>query len=224
LHQLCLPVGLAPADVSRLDCLIQRPRAVRRGEQLYRPGEPIRCVHVVRSGSIKTYAPTRNGGHQIVSFHLPGELLGLEEIGEKEHRRGALALETSSVCAIPVAKLEELGQTVPGLRRHMFRVLSNQLQHERGMLVVLRQTRAEQRVAAFLLICAERFQRRGFSAVEFRLTMSRHDIGSYLGLTKETVCRVTTRLRTDGLIDVDRRHIRIRDRSALGAIASALVS
>ena len=74
---------------------------------------------------------------------------------------------------------------------------------------------ARDHVAAFLRDLAGRYAERGQSPNEFTLPMAREDIGNYLGLTLETVSRCFSRLKHAGVLDVDNRHIRIRDAQRL---------
>jgi CRP/FNR family transcriptional regulator len=78
--------------------------------------------------------------------------------------------------------------------------------------------RAEERLAAFLLNLSQRLSRRGFSASEFVLRTTREEIGSYLGMKLETVSRLFSRFQEDNLIEVQQKHIRIKDLPGLRAL------
>ena len=98
LSRLCLPMGLARSDMDRLDAIMSRPRPVRRGEHLFRAGDPFRSLYAVRSGSLKVYTPCQDGTEQVLGFHLPGELVGLDAIEHEQHACSAKGLETTTVC------------------------------------------------------------------------------------------------------------------------------
>jgi CRP/FNR family transcriptional regulator len=222
LFQLCLPMGVDGDDLQRLDEIIKRKRPVKRGDDLFRVGEPFRAVYAVRSGSIKTYAPTHDGQEQVTGFHLAGELLGLDAISNNSHPCTAKALETTSVCEIPFDRLEELGQQIPSLQRQLFRVMSREIFEEETHMLLLGKRNAEERLAAFLLSVSNRFKHRGFSASEFNLSMSRNDIGNYLGLAVETVSRMFTRFQDEGVLSVERKHVIIHHLDRLQAMAGSL--
>ncbi len=211
LFQLCLPVGIGEADLVLLERIIKRRRTLKRGEYLFRPGDPFLFVYAVKSGSIKTYAPIRDGADQITGFHLPGEMLGLDAINTEVHQCGAVALETSSLCELPLNRLEELGSVVTSVQRQLLRILSKQILHDQTLQVLLCKKSAEERLAAFLLSLSNRYKRRGFSASEYHMSMSRQDIASYLGLAEETISRLFTRFQEQGLIKVVRKHVRLLD-------------
>ena len=219
LFQLCLPMGVDGDDLQRLDEIIKRKRPVKRGDDLFRVGEPFRAVYAVRSGSIKTYAPTHDGQEQVTGFHLAGELLGLDAISNNSHPCTAKALETTSVCEIPFDRLEELGQQIPSLQRQLFRVMSREIFEEETHTLLLGKRNAEERLAAFLLGISNRFKSRGFSATEFNLSMSRNDIGNYLGLAVETVSRMFTRFQEEGVLSVERKHVIIHNLERLQRLA-----
>ena len=87
------------------------------------------------------------------------------------------------------------------------------------MLLLLGKKHAEERLSSFLLGLSTRYSQRGFSAHEFNLSMSRQDIGNYLGLALETVSRQFSHLEDLGVIKVDRRHVTIKDLEKLKQLA-----
>lgn len=219
LDQLCLPLGVDVADLDRLDDIVRRRRPLRRGECLFRAGDPFRAVYAVRSGSLKTYTCSQDGRDHVTGFHLPGELVGLDAIGSGVYSTTARVLETSSICEVAYEDLAALAQKIGGLQRQLLRIMSREIVQDQQMMVLLGGMAAEQRLAALLCNFAGRFAERGFSSRQFRLSMSRNDIGSYLGLAVETVSRQFTRLQAEGLLSVERRHIRIHDLERLHRVA-----
>ncbi len=218
LYRLCLPMGLEEEDMDRLDAVLKRPRPFRRGDHLFRTDEPFRSIYAVRSGSIKTYAPCEDGTEQVIGFHLPGELVGLDAIEDDRHVCSAKVLETTSVCELPYERLLELAKEMSSLQRHFLKLMSKELGRDEYMLLLLGKATAEERLATFLVNLSQRFKMRGFSETEFNLSMSRHDIGNYLGLAVETVSRMFSRLQEDGVLTVHRKNIHIHDLSRLQAM------
>lgn len=221
LNELCLPVGIGHDDLDRLDSIIDRKRPLLRGDHLFRIGDPFECLYAVRSGSLKTYATSADGQEQVMGFHLPGELVGLDAIAEGDYPLAAKALETTSICEIPFHDLQSLGTQLPGLQHELLRVMSKEIRNDEHNMVILGQKSAEERLAAFLIGISNRFMRRGFSASQFNLSMSRSDIGNYLGLALETVSRLFTRFQNEGLLRVDRKHIELIDRTKLCVFSGA---
>ncbi|MBK1646263.1 transcriptional regulator FNR [Thiocapsa imhoffii] len=222
LTSLCLPMGLAPEDIERLDEIVKRNRPLHRGDFLFREGDRFRSLFVVKTGSVKTFAPSPEGGEQVLGFHLPGEVIGLDAIDKDAHACSAKVLETSAICEIPFARLEELTMSIPSLQHQMYRLLSKEIGQDTELLLLLGKKNAEERLAAFLLSLSKRLHKRGLSATDFYLSMSRHEIGNYLGLAVETVSRLFTRFQDDGLMRVDRKHIQIIDQDALEALVGGI--
>lgn len=219
MFQLCVSVDRAEPDLALLDRIVKRRRELRRGEHLFRPGEPFLFIYAVRSGTLKTYAPVPGGRDRITGFHVPGELLGLDAIDSEVHPSGARALEPTSVCELPLHRLEELGGVVNSVQRQMLRLMSRQLLHDQQLQAVICRKGAEERLAAFLLGLSQRYAQHGFASDTFRLSMTRAEIGDYLGIAKETVSRLFTRLEQQGLIRFERRQLRLLDRAGLAALA-----
>lgn len=219
LHQLCLPVGIDRKDLAALDHIIKRRRPIQRGDHLFVASDRFRSIYAVRSGSLKTYNLTEDGREQVTGFFLPGEIVGLDAIGEGVHTCSARALETTSVCEIPYEELEGLGEHIPALTHQLLRIMSKEMHHDQVLLMLLGKRAAEERLAALLLNLSQRYGQRGYSSSEFNLSMSRHDIANYLGLAVETVSRLFSRMQEDGMLAVRSRHVRLTDIDKLRALA-----
>jgi CRP/FNR family transcriptional regulator len=219
LHELCLPVGIGRDDLGELDRIIRRRRPIQRGDHLFVNSDPFRSIYAVRSGSIKTYTLTDDGREQVTGFFLPGEIVGLDAIGDGRHTCAARALETTSVCEIPFEELEALGERLPSLPKQLLRIMSKEMHHDQLLLMLLGKRTADERLATFLLSLSQRFGQRGYSSSEYNLSMSRNDIGNYLGLAVETVSRLFSRLQDDGMLVARGRHVVLRDLPRLRALA-----
>lgn len=219
LQDLCLPIGISREEVDRLDDIVNRKRPLQRGTILYNQGERFNALYAVRSGSLKSFTVSDDGSEQINSFHLPGEILGLDAISENTHPNAAIALETTSVCELPFDRLNGLAQEIKGLQYQLLRIMSRELDADERFIRVLANRNAEERLAGFLLNLASRHGIRGYSSTEFNLSMSRNDIANYLGLAVETVSRLFSRFQQDGLIEAQRKAIKILRREALSEMA-----
>jgi CRP/FNR family transcriptional regulator len=211
LRELCLPGGLTGPDAERAEEIVYTRKRVKRGETIYRAGDEFVSIYGVRSGFFKTSLILEDGREQATGFHMAGELIGMEGIGCGRHNSSAVALEDSEICVIPYSRLREMSRDVAALEARFHTIMSRAIVREHNVMVMLGSMRAEERLAAFLLDLSQRFTARGYSHAEFNLRMTREEIGSYLGLTLETVSRAFSRFHEDGLISVHQRHIRIRD-------------
>lgn len=221
LSGICLPLSLEFSDIEKLDSIIQRGKPLQKGDILYRHGEPFKAIYAIRSGAIKTWSSDRDGEEQITGFYLPGEVVGLDGPADNVHQNSAIALQTTSVCAIPYERLESLSRQVPGLQRNLLQLLSREINADQKQRSLLGRTSAEVRVASLLLSLSARYKRHRLSAVEFTLPMSRSDMANFLGLTLETVSRVFSRLQKLEIISANRKDIVILDMPRLQAITHA---
>ena len=93
-REMCLPEGLSPEEMLRMENLVYSRRKVKRGEALYRAGDKFNAVYAVRVGFFKTAVLHGDGREQVTGFSMPGELMGLEGIGAGAHSSNAVALWT----------------------------------------------------------------------------------------------------------------------------------
>jgi len=219
LHDLCLPLGLDMGDIDKLDSIIKRSRPLQKGEHLFNGGDDFTSIYAVRSGSIKTFSESEEGDEQITGLYLPGELLGLDAIHENTHPCSAIALETTSLCEIPFSTLENLSTKIPELHHQLFRIMSKEIATDQSLLMLMAQKSAEEKLAAFLVNLSSRLKQRNFSETEFNLSMSRKDIGNYLGLTIETISRTFSRFQNDGLLSTQRKYVNIHKLNELKVLA-----
>ena len=215
LRERCLPCGLSGSDAARAEELIHTRKHLKRGDILYRAGDPFLSLYALRSGFFKSTLMLDDGRDQVAAFHMGGEMLGMDGIGSGSHGTEAIALEDSEVCVIPYARLRELTREIALLQTQFHKVMSREITREHGVMMLLGSMRAEERLAAFLLNLAQRFDARGYSKSDFHLRMSREEIGSYLGLKLETVSRAFSKLQDQGLISVQQKHVRILDAEGL---------
>jgi CRP/FNR family transcriptional regulator len=208
---LCLPSGLADLDVDWLDGLELSRRRVKAGQRLYQAGDPLRYIYAVRSGTFKSILTLADGREQVSGFHMAGEIVGLDAVAYTRHASEAIALEDSEVCAIPYESLMDGWLDSRGLQQAVTRLMSREIVREHSLMMMLGSMSAEERLAAFLLNLSLRLKTLGYSSSEFHLRMSRAEIGSYLGLKLETVSRTFSAFAHQGLLEVDKRHIRIVD-------------
>jgi CRP/FNR family transcriptional regulator len=221
LRELCMPVGLNADELRRIDSLVATRRKVRRRETLFRDGEAFTSLYAIRTGVFKTRVMAADGRDQVTGFQMAGEIIGLDGIVTGRHSCDAVALEDAEACVMPFDRIEELSREVVTLQRHVHQVMSREIVREHGVMLLLGSMRAEERLAAFLLNLVERLHARGFSQSEVVLRMTREEIGSYLGLQLETVSRTLSRFAEEGMVEVDRRHVRILDAAALRGLVHA---
>ena len=219
IYSLCREVNGPKVDLRLLETIVRNRKIFKRGEIIYRVGEPLRAIYAIRSGTIKSYVLTKDGRMQITGFQINGEVLGLGAMATNQHMNEARALETTMVCEVPVDLLEGYSAEVPSIRQQMLKIMSQEILDNQELMLLLGKKNADERLATFLLSLSRRFQRRSYSPTQFNLSMSRSDIGNYLGMAEETECRVFTRFQEDGLLATERRQVQLLDQERLQFIA-----
>jgi len=220
LRKLCLPKGLTEEETKQLEGVIENTGTFEPGEYLYEQGERLRFLYIVRAGSAKSLITAADGTEQIIGFHLPGELLGLDALEQRRHTSSAIALETTSVCALSHERFDRLCTTIPHLHVEVMMEAAKILADDHELLLVLGQKKAEERAAIFLLDVSARMKAHGFSEIEFNLSMSRGDLANYLSIARETLSRILTHFEQEGFLQVKRRHVRITSLPRLRASVS----
>lgn len=214
LSRFCIPRPLNSVESDALKKVVRRHRVLKKGESLYYAGDLMKGLFAVRSGSVKLLVNDPKGHEHIVDFLLPGELLGFDGLAGQRHTCSAIALETVSYCELPAQQIEVLSREVPSLVLLLLQQSGSQFNRNLQQIILGRKS-AEQRLAAFLVNLSDRYRDRGFAALDFRVTMSRQEIGNYLGLALETVSRLLGQFEAAGLIRVQSKLIHIANLEGL---------
>jgi CRP/FNR family transcriptional regulator, anaerobic regulatory protein len=218
LRELCLPLGLDADDMQKLESIVHTRGPIRAGEHLFREGDAFHALYAVKSGALKSYTIDNHGREHVLGFHIAGELAGLDSIHGGRNRCNAVALQSTSVCALPYTRLEQVIHEVPGLQAQMLRIMSREISAS-GQLGT--DHSAEERLAGFLVSLLRRYARRGLSSAAISLPMPRRDIASHLRLATETVSRLFARFQDDKILAVRRREVAILDLPALEALGAS---
>ncbi len=210
LSDICLPSGLTEAELALLEKNVLTGQKYTKGSQLYAAGETFSGLYAVKSGSFKSSVSNKDGDSQIVSFHMPGELIGFDGY-DSTHTSSVIALENSMVCKVPGSHLDFLCSNIKSVSKHIHSMIAKDVRARNSVLMLIAQKTAEQRVVCFLKNISDRNIKRGFSATDFTLSMTRGDIANYLGMAPETISRLLSQLQDDQIVEFDRRNVHILD-------------
>lgn len=215
-------VRVLGGDVAALQPAARIPLALRRlaaGTSLAYEGAPLQSLYVVRCGSLKCVRALEDGYEQVTALALPGDVLGFEGLHSGSHAATVVALEFSTVYALPLSGLHAWSEECPVLDDAWQRALSRQFARAAATTDMLAAVSSEVRLARFILWLSARATELGRSPSRLRLSMCRRDIASLLGVAHETVSRSFTTMVDAGLLKVDNREILIRDFAQLQARA-----
>ena len=198
-----------------LECIGTR-LSFSRNDEIYAEGDGSDCWYKVVSGTVRVCKLLADGRRHIAEFCLSGDCFGVDRGGE--HGYSAEAVDDVIVMRYQRKATERLIDQNPALARHLRDAMLRDLANAHGRTLLLGRMTATERVATFLL---EMFDRRDRTR-GLELPMPRTDIADYLGLTIETVCRILSLFKRDGVIVIPSPHrIELLDRDALEALGEA---
>lgn len=189
------------------------------GQSLFFEGDPATQIYNVTEGALKLTKLLPDGRRQVLGFTLPGDFLGISLGGN--HAYGAEAVQRTRLCRFQRSRFAEFAESHPHLEREVYKVAAHELAAAQAQMLLLGRKSALERVASFLLHLEQR-QRKvaGDKSHQVDLPMTRAEIADYLGLTKETVSRVLTELKSRRLIRlVSLSRVVLLDRQALSDLA-----
>lgn len=189
-------------------------RRLKRRQYVFRAGQPRHGLYLIHSGFFKTRVISADGREKVTGFRLRGDLLGLEALDLPHYTCDAIALDVGEIWELPPSYLRE---RLPEFQERLTAALAGEIRRDWNWMLVLGSLNADQRVVSFLLDLSARLSALGFSSTSMLLRMTRADLGNFLALQLETVVRALHRLQARGLIEVDRREIRILDLARLRA-------
>ena len=192
-----------------------RRRRLKAGQCALAMGRPFDGLYVVRLGAMKTSMTDVEGGEHVIAFPMKGDVLGSDGICHARYMSEVVALTDCDLVRIPAEELFAQQRSSNDLERVAYWAISREMVQEQSAYAMTNLPKTEARVAHFLCIQSQRFAAMGYSPTEFILPMTRRDIGSYLNVTLESVSRAMSALRREGIIEVERRKIRIRSLEAL---------
>lgn len=189
------------------------------GEPLFRVSTAFDALFMILSGSAKSSWLDESGNEQIVGLYIPGDLVGLDAISPGFHPSSAIILEESYVCRIPFYLFESGMTAAQRVKRTLIRQASRALRLEQFHSLSVRNKTADQRIAIFMSDLIRRLENRSFASDRIVLSLSRRDIGNYLGLALGTVSRSFSRLQDAGVITVHHREVVIHEAARLADLA-----
>jgi CRP/FNR family transcriptional regulator len=190
-----------------------------RGEALYHAGEDGSAIYALRSGCVKDVITRQDGSESVVGIALPGEMVGLGYLPAGAARTTAIAVSSTEFCRITWSAFQQLASEVPQAGDELVRWMSAALTAAGEYAVSVLEKDALGRIAGLLVDFSSRLRRGGLDGQNFRLSLARADIASYLGLTVETVSRGLSELHDRSLVEVRGKVLRLLARAELERLA-----
>ena len=220
LSATCIPAAFKKATLFRFTDIVATNQTATNGEVLYQQEQSCRYLYIIKSGSFKTYLTNADGSEHITAFHLPGDLVGLENISGGVTLSSASSLGNSLYCRAEYHKLGGLRKEFPALSDLAIKLYSEALQQAQNLHLCTSKQSAVSRLAMFLVLQSSRQGRVNNQKTELNLNMSRQDLASHLGLAVETISRSYSQLIQSGCIEKSNRLINILDLTLLKKFAN----
>lgn len=221
LFPVCRPIESGGQSMVLVESFLSRREAVKLGESLFLKDDPLTDIYAVSSGTFKIVQYGVDGEEQILGFRFPGELLGEDALYPGKYGYTAVAISGSSVCRLPVQEFNASSNIIPTMQRNMIELLSMQCyvtQKQMSSLAACKS--AEQKLVAFLLNIAERKAAHDGSSTNIKLTITRDNIANFLGLRRETLSRLLSRLQKEGLLAIKGKQLQLLQPDRLNKLAN----
>lgn len=216
----CFPAHLSRKALEDFDQIVIRPDAYDSDEVIIHEGDPFDVLITPRAGwlrqSIKSQtARSRQRREHIRQLCMPGEVMGLDAIGEPTVKASYIAMDKTFVCKIPYTKLALFGLHHPTVQKALVMMSSRHLRQQQERYDLIHGYTATEKLALFLINLARRARANGQRDTHFSLPMRQTEIAAYLDMAHETVNRQIKQLRKAGIANVADREVVIYDSDKL---------
>lgn len=196
-----------------------RMQEVKRGHRIYQPGDPSEHLFLVKSGTIKISAFDPSNREVLLAFRHPGDVFGeLALLDESPRDHLAKAHEDSLICALRRDVVLRLARESPDVAFRVLTLMGRRIRQLRRRIEELSYKSAPARVARALMDLADEHGVQDSRGMVIAFRLSQTDLANLVGLTRETVNVVLHQLQKKGVIEADRRVIRLLDLDRLRMI------
>jgi CRP-like cAMP-binding protein len=211
--------GLAAADLAAINRRFHE-RGYAAGETIYVAGDVALRLYVVAVGKVKVVRHTLAGQDIVLDVLAPGELFGaLSALGDAEYPDTAQALTPCCVLEIAAEDFQAILRDHPAVALAALDIVVGRLEAAHEQIHQLSAQSAASRVAAALLALSRKLGQPHDDALLIQMPLSREDLAAMTGATAETVSRIMSKLRAEGVIRSGRQWVAIADPARLAAIA-----
>jgi CRP/FNR family transcriptional regulator len=209
--------AMTPQQLTDLNKFTSRKK-IAPGTEVYGQGEKIAAYSNILKGVVKLTKMMHDGRQQIVGLQFAPDFLGRPF--STESSLTAEAATDAEICSMPKAVLDRIVAGSAELEHRLHNQALSELDDARDWMLTLGRKTAQEKVASFLYRIATHYDPESMDQCSFDLPLSRADIADFLGLTIETVSRQMTKLRADGVIQIENnRHVNVPDMDRLGTVA-----
>jgi CRP-like cAMP-binding protein len=211
--------GFAPGDAEAV-LAAGTTQVLRRGETLFREGEPASALYVLEAGRIKLTQLSAEGREVIMRYLAPGDAFAAVTLFERStYPVTAQATERTRVRAWPREVLPHLVKEHPRFEANLLRIVSSHTQEALSRVRELATEPVPQRLARTLLRLARQIGRREPDGSLLVERITQQEIAEISGTSLFTVSRTLAEWEGPALVETGRQRFRIRDPQGLAGIA-----
>ena len=198
--------------------------AYKKGEFLFNESAIPLGVYCIMSGVIKLVRTNHDGKEQILRFAQPGDVLGYRAlIADEPLVSSAVCLEDTIACFIPKQVFFNVVDENTAITKDLMKALSHELGVVEERVQSLAQKSVRERLAETILFLHTTFKSNSLEDDLIAITLPREDIANIVGTATETVIRLLSEFKSDKLIELDGKKIRILEKVKLEKISHASV-
>jgi CRP-like cAMP-binding protein len=206
---------MSPDQLSPVVGVLDR-RTYRKGEMILHQGDEGESLYVIVSGRVRIYTLSPEGHELSVSICDKGDFFGEMAVLNREPRSAsAEAMEHTEVLVLHRRAFHNHLLSNPIAAIHIIETLSNRLRRTTESAEELFSLNVHQRIARKLLELVERYGVEQDEGVLIDLDLSQEAIASLVGTTRESANRALSRLREQGVVQMERVRIRVLSRERL---------
>ncbi len=193
---------------------------VKRGQRIYMPGDPSDQIFLLKVGVVRISSILADAQETILALLYPGDVFGeLAMVDDSPRDHVATAHEDVVLCALGRDLLLKMAAEAPSFGYQITKIMGLRLRRFRTRIEELLCKSAHARIAHTLLDLATDYGIPDSHGVLIPIRLNQADLGNLVGLARETVNIVLQDFRQRGLVEADRRSIRITDLARLRAVS-----
>lgn len=212
--------SISPESAERLE---REKTTIRynKGQFVYFEGVLPSGVFCIYHGKVKVVKQNPDGKEQIVYLAKSGDVLGTKDLmTSREYTTSACTIEDSVICSIPKNVLVELVEKNPALYGKITEHLCKVLGHIEGRVLNFSSRTVRERIAINILDLHENFGIRKNDEILIDVPLSREDMANMVGTATETVIRILSEFRKEGMVNFNGKRMTITNMSNLKKVAA----
>jgi len=184
----------------------------KRKQIIFYEGNPVVGLYCIRSGKVKLYKTSSDGKQQILKIAQGGDILGHSSLfTDTPHIASAEVMEESDICFLDKTRFLSVLQVNPSVSLKLLGQLSRELNRAEGQVLDFAYKSVRVRFVEFLLTLKQSFGVYDGGVYRLQISLSREELAQAIGTTVETAVRLLSEFRAEGLIEVEKKSIAIRE-------------